>query len=137
MKASGTRAQVWHGTAKHTSGGLHKHNLMMNKHGRIVSRRKHAAGKRSIKRLAQLGYKAKKGIFTLFRRGKMNGGMNAVGTSELGSELTGGKRRRRRGSKRRGSRSRSRRRRGSKRRRGSRSRRRHRGGMAALSPSEF
>lgn len=122
MKASGTRAQVWHGTAKHTSGGLHKHNLMMNKHGRIVSRRKHAAGKRSIKLLARLGYKAKKGTFTLFRRGKMNGGMNAVGTSELGSALTGGRRRRRRGS-----RSRSR-------RRGSR---RHRGGMAALSPSEF
>ena len=34
----GTRAQVWHGTAKKTSGGLTKAALMMNKHGRIVSR---------------------------------------------------------------------------------------------------
>jgi nucleoside-diphosphate-sugar epimerase len=31
---------------------------MKNKHGRIVSRRKHASGKRSIKHLEKLGYKA-------------------------------------------------------------------------------
>ena len=37
----GTRAQVWHGTAKKTSGGLTKAALMMNKHGRIVPRKKH------------------------------------------------------------------------------------------------
>ena len=30
----GTRAQVWHGTAKKTSGGLTKKDLMM-KNGRI------------------------------------------------------------------------------------------------------
>ena len=54
----GTRAQVWHGTAKKTSGGLTKNALMMNKHGRIVSRRKHASGKKSIKHLEKLGYKA-------------------------------------------------------------------------------
>lgn len=76
----GTRAQVWHGTAKKTSGGLTKKALMMNKHGRIVSRRKHASGKKSIKNLEKLGYKAKKGQFTLFRKGrkgsrKMKGGM--------------------------------------------------------------
>ena len=79
----GTRAQVWHGTAKKTSGGLTKTHLMMNKHGRIVSRKKHASGKKSIKHLVKLGYKAKKGHFTLFRKGhkgrkgtrKMRGGM--------------------------------------------------------------
>jgi hypothetical protein len=79
MQTTGTRAQVWHGTAKKTSGGLTKTNLMKNKHGRIVSRRKHASGKKSIKNLRKLGYIAKKGHFTLFRKGrksrKMRGGM--------------------------------------------------------------
>lgn len=81
-KTVGSRAQVWHGTAKKTPGGLHKSNLMRNKHGRIVSRRKHTLGKKSIKTLRRLGYIAKKGHFTLFKKGhkgsrsrKMRGGM--------------------------------------------------------------
>ena len=36
-RAVGSRAEVWHGTADHTSGGLHKKDLYKNKHGRIVS----------------------------------------------------------------------------------------------------
>lgn len=79
MQTTGSRAQVWHGTAKKTSGGLTKTQLMMNKHGRIVSRRKHASGKKTIKNLRKLGYVAKKGQFKLFRKGsksrKMKGGM--------------------------------------------------------------
>lgn len=78
MQTIGTRAQVWHGTAKKTSGGLTKTHLMKNKHGRIVSRKKHASGKKSIKHLKKLGYVAKKGQFKLFRKGKskkMKGGM--------------------------------------------------------------
>ncbi len=79
MQTVGTRAQVWHGTAKKTSGGLTKTNLMKNKHGRIVSKRKHASGKKTIKHLKKLGYVAKKGQFKLFRKGhksrKMRGGM--------------------------------------------------------------
>jgi hypothetical protein len=79
MQTIGTRAQVWHGTAKKTSGGLTKPNLMKNKHGRIVSRRKHALGKKTIKTLRKLGYVAKKGHFKLFHKGrksrKMRGGM--------------------------------------------------------------
>jgi hypothetical protein len=35
----GSRRQVWNGTAKHTSGGLTKSDLMMS-HGRIVSKKK-------------------------------------------------------------------------------------------------
>lgn len=77
----GSKAQVWHGTAKKTSGGLTKSNLMKNKHGRIVSRRKHNMGKKSIKHLRKMGYIAKKGKFTLFHKGhhgkrsrKMRGG---------------------------------------------------------------
>lgn len=64
----GTRAQVWHGTAKKTRGGLFKSSLMKNKHGRIISRRKHNLGKKSIKHLRNMGYIAKKGTFKLFRR---------------------------------------------------------------------
>ena len=78
MQTTGSRAQVWHGTAKKTPGGLTKSNLMKNKHGRIVSRRKHASGKKTIKNLRKLGYVAKKGQFKLFHKGrksrKMRGG---------------------------------------------------------------
>jgi hypothetical protein len=66
--AIGTKAQVWHGSAHHTSGGLTKKQLMMTKHGRIVSRRKHALGKKALRRLVKAGYKPKKGTFKLFKR---------------------------------------------------------------------
>ena len=69
IPAVGTKAQVYHGTAKHTSGGLTKKDLMKTKKGRIVSRKKHAAGKKALKRLVKAGYKAKKGRFSLFKRG--------------------------------------------------------------------
>jgi hypothetical protein len=68
MATVGTKAQVYHGTAKHTSGGLKKKDLMKTKKGRIVSRKKHAAGKKALKRLVKAGYKAKKGSFKLFRK---------------------------------------------------------------------
>jgi hypothetical protein len=42
---------------------------MKTKKGRIVSRKKHAAGKKALKRLHKAGYKAKKGSFKLFKRG--------------------------------------------------------------------
>jgi hypothetical protein len=68
MPAVGTKAQVWHGKAKHTSGGLTRKDLMKTKKGRIVSRKKHAAGKKALKRLTKAGYKAKKGTFKLFKK---------------------------------------------------------------------
>ena len=40
MKNIGSRAEVWHGNAKMTSGRLTKENLHKNKLGRIVSRQK-------------------------------------------------------------------------------------------------
>ena len=67
MPAVGSKAQVWHGTARHTSGGLTKKDLMKHK-GRIISRRKHALGKKALKNLVKAGYKAKKGTFKLFRK---------------------------------------------------------------------
>ncbi len=68
VRSSGSKAQVWHGTAKHTPGGLTRKDLMKTKKGRIVSRRKHAIGMRRIKTLRKLGFKAKKGSFKLFKK---------------------------------------------------------------------
>ena len=45
QKRVGSRAEVWHGTAHHTSGGLTKGDLTQNKYGRIVSKRKQALGR--------------------------------------------------------------------------------------------
>lgn len=118
----GTRAQVWHGTAKKTSGGLTKAALMMNKHGRIVSRKKHNTAKRE-KRLVKAGFLTKKGHFGFIKKGrrgrgrsrKMRGGADDTDPGPLppdsddDDDKMGG--RRRRGS------------------------RKMRGGMYALSPS--
>lgn len=38
MKTVGSRAEVWHGTAEHTTGGLKKKDLYMGKDGRIKSK---------------------------------------------------------------------------------------------------
>lgn len=77
----GSRAEVWHGTAKHTSGGLTKSHLMKNKSGRIVSRKKHLSAKRD-NRLVKAGFKTRKGHFGFVKsvskkhgRKHMKGGM--------------------------------------------------------------
>jgi hypothetical protein len=69
MKARGSRAQVMHGTAKRTSGGLTKKQLKYNKQGKIVSKRMSARAKKD-KRLVKAGYKTKKGTFGSFKNGK-------------------------------------------------------------------
>jgi hypothetical protein len=110
----GSRAQVWHGTAKKTKGGLTKSALMKNKHGRIVSRKMHFTAKKQ-NRLVKAGYITKKGHFGFITHGtkgrkghrgsrkgsrKMRGGTgNAVGMGNVGAPLdrallAGGKRRR-------------------------------------------
>tara|TARA_Y100000389_G_scaffold30170_1_gene25569 strand:- start:522 stop:827 length:306 start_codon:yes stop_codon:yes gene_type:complete len=67
----GSRAQVHHGTAYKTAGGLTKDKILMNKNGRIVSRKKHATAKRE-KRLEKAGYFAKKGRFGAVRKDGKN-----------------------------------------------------------------
>ena len=58
MQTFGSRAQVMHGTAMKTSGGLTKKNLRKNKHGRIVS----VKASKSAKKNKNLGAnQAKKG----------------------------------------------------------------------------
>ena len=64
----GSRSEVMHGVCEKTVSGLTKQNLTYNKYGRIVSKRKQALGKKSIKHLRKLGYVAKKGSFKLFSK---------------------------------------------------------------------
>lgn len=45
----GSKIQVWRGTALQTSGGLKKGDLIKNKRGKIVSRKKHEQGKLRFK----------------------------------------------------------------------------------------
>tara|TARA_B100001094_G_scaffold282687_1_gene294924 strand:- start:456 stop:710 length:255 start_codon:yes stop_codon:yes gene_type:complete len=65
MKTEGTRAEVMHGKAMRTSGGLTKKELKYNKQGRIVSKKKSQIAKKD-KRLEKAGYKTKKGEFGSF-----------------------------------------------------------------------
>jgi hypothetical protein len=65
--AVGSRAQVMHGTADHTSGGLTKGDLKYNKAGRIVSRKKSMKAKKE-NRLVKLGFKTRKGKFGLIKK---------------------------------------------------------------------
>jgi len=106
----GSRAQVMHGTAYKTSGGLKKQDLLQNKNGRIVSKKKHATAKKE-KRLVKAGYGTKKGHFGAVKIGtrsrrhrgskKMRGGEpEGVGSAAFSTgpyqpaPLAGGRRRR-------------------------------------------
>ncbi len=61
---TGSRAQVWHGTAEKTSGGLKKSDLKQTKDGRIVSKLlSNKMKKEGLKRLRDAGYTYKKGSF--------------------------------------------------------------------------
>lgn len=101
MQNIGTRRQVWNGTAKRTSGGLTKSDLVMS-HGHIVSKSKHISAKKEM-RLLKYGYGTEKGKFgyvkidTKGRKGrksrsrKMRGGSSPLNPSELagGDSVTG------------------------------------------------
>ena len=92
IKTVGSKAEVFHGTAKHTSGGLKKKDLMRHK-GRIVSRKKHAAGKKAIQRLFKAGYKPKKGTFKLMgssgRRSTRRRGGNYAASAADATDMSG------------------------------------------------
>ena len=61
MQTVGSRAQVWNGNAKKTSGGLTKQNLFKKK-GRIRSKRASTSAKRN-QNLKNAGWTFKKGEF--------------------------------------------------------------------------
>ena len=64
----GSRIQVWNGTAYKTEGLLTKKDLIMNKHRRIVSIKKHKTAKKE-KRLEKAGYFTRKGTFGAIKEG--------------------------------------------------------------------
>ena len=79
MLTIGSKAQVFHGTAHHTAGGLTRKDLIKNKRGKIVSRKQAAAGKKAYSRLVKAGYKPKPGQFKLFsKKSKKHGGARST-----------------------------------------------------------
>ena len=62
LQLIGSRQQVMNQTAYRTSGNFKVNDLIMNKHGRIVSAKKHRTAKKD-KRLEKAGYVSKKGMF--------------------------------------------------------------------------
>ena len=62
MQRIGSRAQVMHGNAKMTGGGLKKKDLKYNKQGKIVSKKMSQRAKKE-KRLQKAGYTTVKGQF--------------------------------------------------------------------------
>ena len=56
-KTYGSRREVWYGLAKKTTGGLTRSNLLQNKKGRIVSKKRHMWGKKKGRaQLRRAGY---------------------------------------------------------------------------------
>lgn len=78
MKASGSRAEVWHGNAKKTKGGLKKSDLFM-KNGRIKSKRASKRAKRS-NQLKKSGWTYRKGQFGPVKIEKKSKGRRGRGT---------------------------------------------------------
>ena len=66
----GSRAQVHHGTAYITSGGLTKAKLIMNKNGRIVSAVKHKTAKKENVCLKEVNWKKRNCNFIILRKRK-------------------------------------------------------------------
>lgn len=91
----GSRKQVWIGSAYKTDGQLVKSDFIMNKHRRIVSKKKHATAKKE-KRLIKAGYGTKKGKFGFVLLGENNsksrsrkqrGGVGGGGTADSQTKL--------------------------------------------------
>ena len=51
VRVRGTSRQVWNGSRQKNKSGLTKGDFMLNKNGRLVSKKKHAAGRRSYKNI--------------------------------------------------------------------------------------
>ena len=82
MKTEGSRAEVMHGTAERTSGGLTKGDLKYNKWGSIVSKKKSEQARKS-RHLEKAGWTAKKGKFGAVR---INGAKTAKKHYKKGSK---------------------------------------------------
>ena len=67
----GSRTQVNNGTAYRTTGGLTKDDILMNKNGYLVSKKKHITATKE-KRLIKYGFVTRKGKFGNIKQGKKN-----------------------------------------------------------------
>jgi hypothetical protein len=86
-RLEGSRAEVWHGTAYKTSGGLTKSHLIKNKSGRIVSKSKHSTAKRE-QRLLKYGYGTQKGKFGFVKLSKRARSSAMKGGAIYGSSIS-------------------------------------------------
>jgi hypothetical protein len=87
----GSREQVMNGTAYKTEGLLTIDDLVMNKRGRIVSKKKYISSKKEM-RLEQYGYGAKKGKFGYVRiKGQGNGKGKGKGNGKSMTKKVKGK----------------------------------------------
>lgn len=84
MQTVGSRAQVWHGTAKKTSGGLTKQNLFKKK-GRIRSKRASQKAKKN-QNLKNAGWTFKKGEFGPVKIGDKTKSKSKKGSKKKGSK---------------------------------------------------
>jgi len=66
MQTFGSRAEVWHGVALKTSGGLEKKDLVQDKYGRILSK---VARKSALARMKREGKKALVKVFKPKKKG--------------------------------------------------------------------
>ena len=73
---TGSKLQVWRGTAQHTSGGLYASDLMQNARGKIVSKKQHAAG---MKAAANLGIHTRGSGSGVYRQGSGRRNLQGAG----------------------------------------------------------
>lgn len=78
----GSRAQVIHGKAKQTSGGLRKKDLKYNKRGKIVSKKASKTAKKN-NNLVKAGFITKKGVFGVMKKGGSNNNHESIKTLNI------------------------------------------------------
>jgi len=86
-QTTGSRAQVMHGNAKKTSGGLTKAQLKYNKQGKIVSRKASTLAKKN-NRLVKAGYVTRKGQFGVSMKGGVLNTNKQKKIEELAKDLS-------------------------------------------------
>lgn len=78
----GSRAQVIHGKAKQTSGGLRKKDIKYNKRGKIVSKKASKTAKKN-NNLVKAGFITKKGVFGVMKKGGSNNNHESIKTLNI------------------------------------------------------
>ena len=86
QKIRGSRTQVMNGTAYMTTGELTKNQLVYNKEGYIVSKKKHVTAKKEM-RLEKYGYFTKKGKFGSTKRKSKSRSRRSQSHSMKGGEI--------------------------------------------------